>query len=172
MSRLVSLVYQGKPDSLLWRRSLIPTTSLYLLNSCGDLIAEKSKEGRIQQVGANSFRTGSANIVIRQDLPEVVAAALNDRNRRLIYVLDDNVGAHASDAGLPAKYRKRLEGRWQSTFLPLLRRADRIIVCSDYLSNHLSGFGKTVRADPVWHPDLVEGMESRLAVNAAPELGE
>lgn len=167
MSRLVSLVYQGRPDSLLWRRSLIPTTSLYFLNSCGDLVSEKEEDGRIQQFGANAFRTPKTNLIIRQDLPEIIASALNDRKRRLVYLLDDNVGAYASDAGLPSGYRKRLEERWRTAFLPLLRRAGRIVVCSGYLLHHVRQYGTTVRADPVWPAGLLEGLADRLSAPAA-----
>ena len=170
MSRLLSLVYQGRPDSLLWRRSLIPSTSLYFLNSCGDLVSEKAEEGRIQQFGANAFRTTKANLIIRQDLPEIVAAALSDRTRRLVYLLDDNVGAYASDAGLPPGYQKRLDERWRTTFLPLLRRAGRIVVCSGYLEQHLSQYSTTVRANPVWEAGLLEGLADRLAVPASPGM--
>lgn len=168
MSRLVNLVYQGRPDSLLWRRSLLPTTALYFLNSYGGQVAEKAKDGKVQQVGANTFRTGSANLVIRQDLPEVVAEALSDQNRRFIYLIDDNVGAYASDPGIPENYRKRLADRWQRTFQPALRRADRIVVCSDYLQHHLGRFGTTVRMDPVWDQRLFSGLAQKLSAPAAP----
>ncbi len=170
MSRLVSLVYQGRPDSLLWRRSVIPTTTLYFLNSCGDLVSEKAEEGRIQQFGANAFRTTKANLIIRQDLPEIIASAMTDRTRRLIYLLDDNVGAYASDAGLPAGYRKRLDARWRTTFQPMLRRASRIVVCSNYLQHHLKRYSTTVRTDPVWHAGLMEGLAERLATPASPGM--
>lgn len=170
MSRLVSLVYQGKPDSLLWRRTLLPTTALYFLNSYGDQVAEKAKDGMVEQLGANTFRTGSANLVIRQDLPEVVSAALGDRTRRLIYLIDDNVGAHASDTGLPENYRRRLADRWTRTFLPALRRADQVVVCSDYLKHHLSGFGPSTRMDPIWDASLLDGLSQKLAAPAVPGI--
>lgn len=166
MSRLVNLVYQGRPDSLLWRRSLLPTTALYFLNSYGAQVSEKAKEGLVQQVGANTFRTGSATLLIRQDLPEVVASALSDRTRRLIYLIDDNVGTYASDPGIPENYRKRLADRWERTFQPALRRADRIVVCSNYLEHHLSRFGTTVRMDPVWDQRLFGGLARKLSAPA------
>ncbi len=169
MSRLRNAFFPARPDSLLWRRSRVPTTTLYFLNSCGDLVSDKVGEGCIQQVGANSFRTPRTNLIIRQDLPEVVGAALDDRTRRLVYLLDDNVGAFASDAGLPPSYRQRLGERWRRTFRPLLRRADAIVVCSGYLMHHLHDFGATIRMDPVWNGRLLAGLENRLSTPASQE---
>lgn len=163
MSKLRNAFFPARPDALLWRRSLVPTTTLYFLNSCGDLVSDKDGGGCIEQVGANSFRTARTNLIIRQDLPEVVGAALDDRTRRLVYLLDDNVGAFASDAGLPASYRQRLGERWRRAFRPLLRRADTIVVCSGYLMHHLRDFGSTVRIDPVWNGRLLAGLEDRLS---------
>ncbi len=168
MSKLRKAIYHTRPDSLLWRRSLVPTTALYFLNAYGDRVVDKARGGMVQQLGANSFRTGSANLIIRQDLPEVVAAAMSDRTRRLVYLLDDNVGAYASDAGLPEKYRKRLADRWQRTFQPLLRRADRIVICSGYLQHLLSSYATTERMDPVWDERLFEGLRGRLESPALP----
>lgn len=163
-----NLVLPGRPDSLLWRRSLIPTTSLYFLNTCAHLLSDRAEDGGVQQMGANCFRTGRVNVVIRQDLPEVVAAALNDRTRRLVYVLDDHVGAYATDAGLPDGYRKRLADRWERLFQPLLRRADTVVVSSSYLFHHLSRYGRVVRSNPVWAAATLEGLRARLSAPASP----
>ena len=152
---------------MLWRRSLLPTTALYFLNSYADMVTEKPRTGLVQQVGTNSFRTGSANLIVRYDLPEVVRVALSDRTRQLVYLIDDHVGAYVSDSGLPEKYRKRLAERWRNTFQPLLRRADAIVVCSDYLQHHLAGYASTFRADPVWDERLFAGLEQRIARPAA-----
>ena len=167
MSKLRKAVYLTRPDTLLWRRSLLPTTALYFLNSYADEVAEKAKDGKVLQLGANTFRTGNANLVIRQDLPEVVAAALIDRTRRFVYLIDDNVGAYASDSGLPENYRKRLADRWTRSFQPSLRRADQIVVSSDYLFHHLKTYGPTVRMDPIWDQRLFEGLRQRLAKPAS-----
>ncbi|MGY9054140.1 MAG: hypothetical protein ACKVGZ_00775 [Alphaproteobacteria bacterium] len=163
MSKWTRALYAPKADALIWRRSQLPTTSLYFLNACEDLITDKEREGAIQQIGANTFRTPYANLVIRQDLPEVIGKVLNDRARRLVYLLDDNVDAYATEAGLPEGYRRRLEDRWYRCFRPLLRKADIIIGASDYLCAHLNQYGPTERVDPVWHSDLVDSLADKLA---------
>jgi hypothetical protein len=166
MSKWYRVFYQPRPDALLWRRSVLPTTALYFLNSCADWLHGEPDDGpSVEQIGANTFRTSHANLVIRQDLPEALAKAINDRNRRLVYLIDDHVGACASDAGLPENYRRRLSERWQKVFLPLLRRADAIVVCSDYLLHHLRSYAPTVRADPVWDVRLLRDLERKMSVS-------
>src|SRR6056297_3336189 len=164
MNNWRNLIYPSRPDALLWRRGLLPTTALYFLNACADWIAD----GLVEQTGTNSFRTSRANLVIRQDLPEAVGQALDDRSRKLVYLVDDHVAAHASDVGLPENYRARLADRWQRVFQPLLRRASAIVVCSDYLLHHLLPYGPTLRTDPVWHRRLFEGLEQKLSAPALP----
>ncbi len=79
LSRLLSA-----PDS--------PTADLYFRNACGDFL-----DGPIRQHGPTVFASDSACLVMRHAL----RAGPLPLRRRLIYMIDDDVGAGMEGGALP-----------------------------------------------------------------------
>ena len=155
-----------RAEAVVWRRLHTPTTSLYFINACGQQVQAKRSDGGYEQIGPNCFRTDFANLIIRQDLPEVIGPILADRTRKLVYLIDDHMAAYATDAELPSSYSQRLASRWQQCCLPALTKAELVVTTSPFLSVYYGQYGPTAEINPAWHSSLTEGLEGKLAHNA------
>jgi hypothetical protein len=137
----------------------LPTTDLYFVNACKDLIGGWLRRGPVRRLGANTFRCGNRLLLIRRDAPELIERALAWPGR-LIYLIDDDIDGGAQSPGLPSDYRDRLARFAQGPFDRLLRRADLIVASSDVLAERLRSDdrprGEIVRLDPYWPLPLAD----------------
>lgn len=140
-------------------RSALPTTDLYFVNACKDLIGGWLRRGQVRRLGPNTFRSGDRLLLIRRDSPELIEQALTWPGQ-LIYLIDDDVDGAAQSPGLPPDYRDRLARFARGPFDRLLRRADVIVASSDILAARLRGDGRSraeiVRLDPYWPLPLAD----------------
>lgn len=82
------------------RGKSFPTVDLYFKQSCRDWI----ENGMIRQISQNVFETDDHLIAIRHDQ----GVCRNRYGKRLIYLVDDDVGAAIRSSSVPARYRAKL----------------------------------------------------------------
>lgn len=138
------------------KTAVLPTTDLYFLNSCRPWLSRWWRRGPVQRLGANCFACGDRLLLIRRDEPAVIERAITWPGE-VIYLIDDDIDGAAQSPGLPTGYRERLARFAAGDFDRLLRRADRIVVSSDVLTERLAGDPRVrerpMRLDPCWpHP--------------------
>ena len=140
----------------------LPSTDLYLLNACGDRLGRWWRRGPMRRTGANAFIAGQTMVLIRQDSARVMQAALHWAGR-LVYVVDDDIAGAIDSDSLPDAYRRRLASFHAGYHLPLLARADALLVPSDALAARLaslpelSGRAHVIRhINPVWAAPLAD----------------
>lgn len=125
----------------------IPTTDIYFLNS--------NRERSLQREGVNSFSTRDTVVVCRRDHPGVVERLLNEKTKRLYYVIDDNLWAADHDVSLPELYRQRLLSLRNGQHNKLATAADTIVVPSPALFEVYEQQGFQVKMlDPFWSEAL------------------
>lgn len=94
-----------------------------------------------------------AAIVVRAWTPRV-RRRIGDR--RLFYVIDDDVEAGIDEPGLPSQYRERLRRLRDESYLPLIEHAERVLVPSEALAARVAariGAQRIGRIDPaLLHP--------------------
>ena len=127
----------------------IPTTDLYFLNSCGDLVARPWRRGPVRRLGANVFRVGQRYLVVRRDRERVIDAVLDDPKAEIIYLIDDNLDA-LDDPSLPDGYRTRLQALRDGTHTRMLARAHLVVTSAAEIANALPGGTNVKLLDPVW----------------------
>lgn len=118
-----------------------PTADLYFRNACGDLIG-----AGVEQLAPTVFASERACLVIRHDLN---AGRLPPR-RRLIYLLDDDVEAGATDASLPFLYRQKLRVVEGAAARRLRRFAGVAVVSSPALARRFQPLMETHLLRPYW----------------------
>ncbi|WP_262689845.1 hypothetical protein [Kordiimonas aestuarii] len=128
----------------------IPTTDLYFLNSCGDLVARPWRRAPVTRLGANVFRVGNRYLVVRRDREKVIRQVLAKPDAEIIYLIDDNLEA-LEDQSLPDGYRERLRALKTGTYAEMLERATLVVTSAQDIAASLPA-GKRYRIlDPVWH---------------------
>jgi hypothetical protein len=127
----------------------IPTTDLYFLGSCGDLVARAWRRGPVQRLGANCFRVGNRYLVMRRDRERLVRAILDDTDAEIIYLIDDNLAA-TDDASLPEGYRDRLCTLRDGIFKDMMARASLVVTSADAIKAALPEGVPVRHLDPVW----------------------
>lgn len=131
----------------------LPTTDLYFLNSCRASVARWWRKGPIKRLGANSFRCGNRQLLIRRDKPDLMEEAIAG-DHCLIYLIDDDLTGAASTPSLPSSYRARLTDFAQRFEARLLERASVIVTSSDALEAKFRSdqriAAEIVRLDPFW----------------------
>jgi len=136
----------------------LPSTDLYFAHTNTHLIARWWRRAPIKALGANCFVAGNTLILIRQDDPALMRRAL-DWPHRLIYLVDDDIGAAQDDPHLPDGYRRRLAAFDRDYHRRLLRRADILLVPSLQLADRLvdQGLAAAIRhIDPVWNLPIAD----------------
>jgi len=122
-----------------------PSADLYLRLSCSDLL----ESGFLRPISATVYETDQHLIVIRRDR----GLALRQPQKRLIYVIDDDLRGAIKDTRTPAAYRmKLLFAEWRDA-ARLETRADLIVVTCDELHALYEGLfpqKHVVRLDPAW----------------------
>lgn len=105
-----------------------PSADLYFLNACGDFLGRG-----VKRLAPTVFASASACLVIRHDmrltrLPEAA---------RLLYLLDDDVGAGLTDESLPFFYRQKLRMVEAEAGRRLAQRASQVVVSSPRIASML-----------------------------------
>ena len=130
----------------------VPSTSIYFSRLMADLISDtKDLSYPIWRIESNVFHTHGPNpstIVMRYCSPGLRDDLLSGRFGRLILFLDDNFWAMDRASGLDRSYRKRLAAYRDATLVPLLRKADPLVVSSDAIAQS-AGAENVARVDPV-----------------------
>jgi len=145
----------------------IPTTDLYFLGSCGDLVARPWRRGPVQRLGANCFRVGNRYLVVRRDRERLIRTILEDRDAEIIYLIDDNLAA-TDDISLPDGYRDRLRVLRDGIFSDMMARASLIVTSADAIKAALPEGVPVRHLDPVWQG--VPGPGAHLRYNAGNRL--
>ncbi|WP_417450069.1 hypothetical protein [Kordiimonas sp.] len=131
-------------------RAPIPTTDLYFLNSCGDLVGRPWRRGPVQRMGANVFRVGERYLVIRRDVEDVIKEVLSNPTAEIIYLIDDNLNAVDDDGSLPEGYRTRLRTLRDDIYRRMLDRAALVVASSAAITEGLPAGTASRLINPVW----------------------
>lgn len=135
-----------------------PTEDIYFLESTAPLLRSEGHDvGRLDVRGWRwrlarwvLSRQPGANLVLCRTLPERALRWL-ERERsafgRIVYVIDDDLGAAAADDTLPAAYRERM-ARAAAQQPRLLTLADEVVACSSLLAERLRKRHGNVRVTP------------------------
>ena len=130
----------------------VPSTSIYFSRLMADLISDtKDLSYPIWRIESNVFHIHGPNpstIVMRYCSPGLRDELLSGRFGRLILFLDDNFWAMDRASGLDRSYRKRLAAYRDATLVPLLRKAELLVVSSDAIAQS-AGAENVARVDPV-----------------------
>lgn len=139
----------------------IPTTDIYFLNS--------NRESGLRREGINSFSTRRTIVVCRRDHPAVVQRLLGEKNKRIYYVIDDNLWAAEHDLSLPENYRERLLDLRNGQHKMLSTAAETIVVASHALYEIYDRQGFRVKLlDPYWSEALSSDWSFRTLPDKAP----
>lgn len=152
-----------------------PTEDIYFLESVAPLLrAQGADVKRLDVRGwrwllarAALARRAGANLLVCRSAPEPVLAWLvrsRDRYGRIIYVIDDDLGAAAADATLPVAYRERM-ARAAEGQVRLLGLADAVVACSEGLG---ARFGERHGAVAVMTPPLIASLPGLAHFDARP----
>lgn len=131
-----------------------PTAELYFKNSLGSQIDWKHGQGAISGLGANSFVSDDALVIFRQESPAIVNYAVRQKQRRLIYFIDDDIQAGLNDEWLSDSYKKRLKRQYENSFVPLMGAADAIVTSTKRLAELVSDKVPTFTMNPYWSQSL------------------
>lgn len=139
-----------------------PTSDLYFLNSCADQVtggfgALFGPQKPVRRLGHNVFQTDGATLVIRQDQPALTAKVLQDKSRRLIYLIDDNIWQVEDDHSLSESYRQKLIDFREATAKPLIDASDHLIVSSTFLKQFVLGHDQVSLMRPTWAKECPQG---------------
>ena len=132
LQSLLSHVF-GEPDS--------PTADLYFRNACSDFIGSS-----VEQIAPTVFASDTACLVMRHWLR---AGRLPPR-RRLIYLIDDDVDAGATDESLPFLYRQKLKMVEAAAGRRIRRFAGVAVVSSPALARIFQPMMETHLLRPYW----------------------
>ena len=114
----------------------IPTTDLYFLNSCGDLVARPWRRGPVARLGANVFQCGNRYLVIRRDRTKVIERVLANPK---------------ADPSLPHAYRGRLLALREGIFTDMMARATLVVTSATQIAEGIAEKGIPVRViNPAW----------------------
>ena len=133
-----------------------PTADLYFRNACQDLL-----EREVTEIAPTVFASATACLVMRH----AMRAARLPQRRRLIYMIDDDITAGATDESLPYLYRQKLRMVEQPAGRTLGRFAGTAVVSSPTLARVFSPMMETHQIRPYWsekpaglvHFDHLEG---------------
>ncbi|WP_020400987.1 glycosyltransferase [Kordiimonas gwangyangensis] len=134
----------------------IPTTDLYFLNSCGNLVARPWRRGPVRRLGANVFRVGKRFLIIRRDHEALVRSVLAEPDAEIIYLIDDNLEA-LHDSSLPDAYRSRLEGLRGGIYKDILARARLVVTSAQVIADSLPAGTQAHVMNPAWRGRLKPG---------------
>lgn len=133
-------------------RHNLPTTDLYFLNSCSDLVARYPWQKKpIRRLGRNTFQCNNTFLLIRSDTEDLMRRIMARKNARIIYLVDDDIWAGAADETLPPKYRQKLGRLIAGPLKDLTAQADHIVVSCCNLQEALPCSTATTRLSPCWH---------------------
>lgn len=132
--------------------SVLPTTDLYFLNSCHSQVRRLWRNGPVERLGANTFRSADRLLLVRRDRSDLMDRAL-EWPSTLVYLIDDDIDGAAQSSAIPAAYKARL-ANFAGHHDRLLRRADILVASSDVLATRLRADPRVradiVRLDPFW----------------------
>lgn len=136
--------------------SLLPTTDLYFLNTCGHAVDGWLHRRAVRRLGPNCFATGDTILLIRRDHEKLMQDVERSASR-LLYLIDDDVEAATQSASLPIGYRDRLIRFHEDHHRALTQRADTLIVTSMALRERFSWHPDVRLLHPVWHLPMANG---------------
>lgn len=132
--------------SLLKKR--IPTTDLYFANS---YLFDFSKGKNIKIEGPNSFSNDGSIIICRREEISIVRRLMKDRQKKLYYIIDDNLWCLDKNLNLPDHYRERLIKLRDGVHAEIIESASKIVVSSRNLELEYRERGyNTFSIDPYW----------------------
>lgn len=145
----------------------LPTTDLYFAHALPH-VAQKSGRSLppVRQIGRHCFLMGRVAIVSRYVHPIEVAIVKMFKPDRVVYLIDDDLGAGISDHGLSKGYRKRLQNLKDKGLKAVLDITTDIIVPSEPLKEQFDDIADVHLLHPLWHrpfadlshfPDVVSG---------------
>ncbi|MFK5922818.1 MAG: hypothetical protein QM496_11620 [Verrucomicrobiota bacterium] len=130
----------------------LPTTSLYLqdcLNTEG-----LCSDWENCRAGPFSFRFDDRLLIIRYatDAEVDLARTIRAEGGRVIYLIDDDLGAIVNDLQLPEDYRGRIEGFVSGLWQELKELIDEVVVSSNALLEKMQcyEFEMVTQLDPLW----------------------
>ncbi|TNE67281.1 MAG: hypothetical protein EP335_01510 [Alphaproteobacteria bacterium] len=141
-------------------KNALPTTDLYFLNSCRDLVAGLFRRGPVRRLSANCFRAGNRVLVVRRDRQDVVDQILAEPDTEIIYLIDDDLSA-ADDTSLPAAYRARLAALRDGQYARLVARASLVVASSEQVAASLPAGTKVKLLNPAWQGTPGDGSHLR-----------
>ena len=118
-----------------------PAADLYFRNACADFVGSG-----VEQLAPTVFASESACLVIRHDRH----AGRLPPGRRLIYLVDDDLDAGASDESLPFLYRQRLRMVESAAARRIRRFAGIAVVSSPVLARVFQPMMQTHLLRPYW----------------------
>lgn len=131
--------------------SQLPTTDLYFLNSCKELVKTHPFQKRpFQRIGSNCFKHKDKVLIIRKDSKQVIEKILQTHDLKIFYLIDDNIWEGCNDTSLPAPYRKRLAQLVDQQVNKILPRAEQLIVSTEELTQYAKGSQSTHILNPTW----------------------
>jgi len=117
----------------------MPSVDLYM----GNMLHRTAGVSSLKRFGAHSYILGEALVFFRyadEDEWKCAKQLLKkDTERKLIYVLDDNLDALIEDPLLPKDYRKRVREFVKNRYSFLLEESDEVLLCSQALLEVLAG---------------------------------
>lgn len=152
-----------------------PTEDVYFLKSVAPLLRAQGVD--VQGLDVRGWwwllarvslvRRGGTNLLLCRSLPDPALAWLErsrDRFGRIVYVIDDDLSAAATDPTLPAAYRARmaLAAERQARLLAL---ADAVVACSDGLATRFGELHGNVSA---MTPPMIARLPKRDHFDAGP----
>ncbi|WP_300273115.1 glycosyltransferase [Halomonas sp.] len=156
-----------------------PTEDIYFLESTAPLLRSEGHDvGRLDVRGWRwrlarwvLSRQPGANLVLCRTLPERALRWL-ERERsafgRIVYMIDDDLGAAAADDTLPSAYRERM-ARAAAQQPRLLALADEVVACSSLLAERLRKRHGNVRVTP---PPLITPLPDLGHFAAGPTVAQ
>jgi hypothetical protein len=126
----------------------LPTTDLYFLNPLAELRRQGVAVPSFRPLAPNVYLAGRTGVIVRYGSAEDVALLKEAGARQVVYIVDDDFSAAASDQALPEGYRKRLAAFAKDNWRALEQAADVVIVPGSVLAEMYGA--KAVIMVPAW----------------------
>lgn len=137
------------PSAFREYRDRIPTTDLYFLNPLAELRRQGARVPPLRYLAPNIYLADGTGAIVRYGNAGDVDRLRRAGAKRLVYIVDDDFAAGATDKSLPERYRARLAAFAERDWPGLVSAADVIVVPGSVLAE-LHGPKARVIA-PAWH---------------------
>jgi hypothetical protein len=106
----------------------IPTADLYFLNPLAELTRQDLPIPPPRLLAPNVYLAGRTGVIVRYGRAEDIGRLKLAGAGRIVYIVDDDFTAGASDHGLPERYRAKLRAFFEGDWATLKDAADIVVV--------------------------------------------